>query len=139
MQLEILEALHSFAESPPNPGASTIDSGATVSFPPSLLWELLDPTFHHDTQMKFTSPAAILSALDDQGANSQINVTTHFAYPPAHNRDHNLPDADLPVNEQNSTSELLNVAMGMEPISLDDLFPAFQDYGIDWPMDAYAT
>ena len=139
LKLETLEALHSTAEIPPHQDSTPIDGGTVVSINTALLWELLDPTFHRDTQSNFASPASTAPSLYDRGADLHMNVTTRFAHPPVGDKD-SIVGNSLAMEEQSRSSGLPNIAMSyMEPVSLDDLFPAFPDYGIDWPIDGYIT
>jgi hypothetical protein len=133
-----LEALHSITETPPHYAPRATDRSVAISFHPALLWELLDSTCRGDTQLNFASPTSTARETNDQGASSQIHVTTQFAYPPAGDRDIDIASSDLALNEQSRIPEIPNLLMDdLEPVLLDDLFPVFPDYGIDWNNDGY--
>ena len=67
-----------------------------------------------------------------------MNVTSQFACPPVSDRDPVIVNSNFTMNEQYRGFEVPNTLMGdMEPVLLDDLFPVFPDYGIDWPHDGY--
>lgn len=76
--------------------------------------------------------------LYDQASGSQMNLTTQFAYPPAGDQDPGVASSGIAMHEQGRSPENPNIFMGdLEPVLLDDLFPVFPDYGIDWPNDGY--
>ncbi|KAI5463873.1 hypothetical protein BGZ63DRAFT_382479 [Mariannaea sp. PMI_226] len=114
-KLEILERLQITAE---YHRRDLSNNGRAIKFPPSLLWELLDP---HICQMNSQKPSPTDEPVVEQAPDARIQITTHLTHPLAESQDAaTFYDADVDVDQAT-----LNVPEELEQMYIDDLFNDF--------------
>ncbi|KAL2430772.1 hypothetical protein ABEF95_013288 [Exophiala dermatitidis] len=124
-KLEILRNMQSVAQRAPE----TTEGSTTVTFPPLMLWELLDPQLLPVTQDASTGPQ--LTSQAGGLGDASVGITTHFTHPLVEEEDH----GEWPESAE-------NVPMSLNPFSprfqefehmpIDDFFPYVTPDDVDW-------
>ncbi|KIW23627.1 uncharacterized protein PV07_11813 [Cladophialophora immunda] len=124
-KLEILRNMQSIAKRAPE----TTDGSTIVTFPPLMLWELLDPQLLLVTQDASTSPQLI-----SQGGglgDASIGITTHFTHPLVEEED----QGEWPESAENlpmSFNAFSPRFQEFEHMPIDDFFPHVTPDELDW-------
>ncbi|OQV05766.1 Fungal Zn2-Cys6 binuclear cluster domain-containing protein [Cladophialophora immunda] len=124
-KLEILRNMQSIAKRAPE----TTDGSTIVTFPPLMLWELLDPQLLLVTQDASTSPQ--LTSQAGGLGDASIGITTHFTHPLVEEKD----QGEWPESAENlpmSFNAFSPRFQEFEHMPIDDFFPHVTPDELDW-------
>ncbi|KAJ8114543.1 hypothetical protein OPT61_g3601 [Boeremia exigua] len=125
-KLDVIEKLEKVADRLTQTPTNSTAGGATITFPPSLIWELLDPSILEIAAYDLTSPGDRNGTCDD-AVEAQMQLTTHFTHP--------LEEAEAMHNVNDGSFGVMSEFAGHpgpgtdnEELSIGDLLMAFDGH-----------